>query len=122
MKRLLITLILVSPFSFADWGDVYYCQMNSASRTAPDGEREDFVLDKFKFKLDETEKAVVFGEKGYFKGSSIKLSSGSNLATNLWSFASGDVQVGIFDKGKFLFSLVLPDEGIYSITADCDKF
>jgi hypothetical protein len=72
--------------------------------------------------LDENEKAVVFGEKGYFKGISIKLSSGSNLATNLWGFASGDVQVGIFDNGKFLFSLVLPDEGIISITANCDKF
>ena len=33
MKKLLITLMLVSPFSFADWGDVYYCVATTNSWT-----------------------------------------------------------------------------------------
>ena len=40
MKRLLlhITLLLISPFSFADWDDVYYCQMTNALEITLEGE------------------------------------------------------------------------------------
>mgnify|MGYP000170880605 CR=1 FL=1 len=66
MKKLLIILLLISPFSFADWGDVYYCQMTSYLAVSPDGRVEELlevVTKRFQFKLDETEQAVVFGKK-----------------------------------------------------------
>ena len=66
MKKLLITLMLISPFSFADWGDVYYCQMTTHSGLTVEGKRKDYILDKFQFKLDKTKKAMVFGSSSYF--------------------------------------------------------
>lgn len=30
MQRLILTLLFISPFSFADWGDVYKCQMTNS--------------------------------------------------------------------------------------------
>jgi len=47
MKKLLITLMLISPFSFAEWGDVYYCQMTNWIITTLEGKRTDYTLDKF---------------------------------------------------------------------------
>ena len=74
MKKLLITLMLISPFSFADWGDVYYCQMTTFSQTTMlKGKRTDYTLDKFQFKLDKTKNSMVFGSSGYFKDSETKL-------------------------------------------------
>jgi len=45
IKSLLLALLLISPASFADWGDVYYCQMTSFHYTPLDGKvREDRAL------------------------------------------------------------------------------
>jgi hypothetical protein len=68
MKKLLIILLLISPFSFADWGDVYYCEMTTNSLTILEGERTDYQLEKFQFKLDKTKNAMVFGKGGYMNG------------------------------------------------------
>ena len=56
MKKLLITLMLISPTSFADWGDVYYCQMTAFFEVTGKGEQHLRPLEKFKFTLDNTEK------------------------------------------------------------------
>ena len=76
MKKLLITLLLISPFSFADWDDVYYCQMTTYSGVSLEGKRTNYILEKFQFKLDEAKNAMVFGSSGVFAGSVIKLSDG----------------------------------------------
>jgi hypothetical protein len=121
MKKLLIALLLVSPLSFADWGDVYYCQMTNLVETRIDGTVKNFKLEKFQFKLDETRRAMVFGNSGYLKDVVMELLDGKHFPTKeLWF---GDTEYGrsLFQKGRFLFSTV-GLEGITSISANCDKF
>ena len=62
MKNLLITLFLITPVCFADWGDVYYCEMTSYSDTSAEGNITNYKLEKFKFKLDREKQAMVFGK------------------------------------------------------------
>ena len=62
VERLLPALLLISPVSFADWGDVYYCQMTSAVVIKADGTHSEYKLEKFQFKLDEAKKSMIFGK------------------------------------------------------------
>ena len=62
MKKLLITLLLISPFSFADWGDVYYCQMTGHITLDNEGAIKNWNLEKFQFKLDKAKESFVFGD------------------------------------------------------------
>lgn len=96
MKNLLLTLLLISPFSFADWGDVYYCQMTTLSATTLEGKRTDYLLEKFTFKLDETKKAMVFGKGGYFADSEKKI---------VWSEMSLDTWRAVSDNARLFFPL-----------------
>ena len=127
MKNLLLTLLLISPASFADWGDVYYCQMTSKSKVTLEGKRSDYVLEKFQFKLNETLKAMVFGKGVYFNNSVLDLVDGNhspmragNVAREYW-WVQNEWGMGYFYNGRFLHSHVGSD-GISSISADCDKF
>lgn len=65
MKILLIILMMISSFSFADWGDIYYCQMVTHSTVTLEGKRTDYMLEKFQFKLVQTKKAIMFRSSGY---------------------------------------------------------
>ena len=121
MKKLLITLMLISPFSFADWGDVYYCQMTGHITLDTEGAITNWRLDKFQFKLDSTEKAMVFGKGGFF--ADFKMTLDQNRVwerTEDW-VARGNHDVIRFDKGKLMYSSAR-STGIISISADCDKF
>jgi hypothetical protein len=119
MKKLLITLLLVSPFSFAGWGDVYYCQMTSNSGITLEGERIDYNLEKFTFKLDETKNAMVFGKSGSFKDFVMPM-EGFYPPAEEWR-ASAFISKGHFEKGKFLYADV-GSFGATMLSADCDKF
>ena len=120
MKKLLITLLLISPFSFADWGDVYYCQMTTHSKTTLEGERTDYQLEKFTFKLDKTQRAMVFSKNSNaFKNITLGLKE-NYLPNEIW-YADDRFAKVYFEKGKFLFVNVSFD-GSHSISADCDKF
>ena len=121
MKKLLITLLLISPFSFADWGDVYYCQMTILSETTLEGKREDYNLQKFQFKLDKTKNAMVFGKNGYFEDVVIELREGSTWPLIESWYADSEYAAVFFEKGKFLFSRTA-SLGMTAISADCDKF
>ena len=123
MKRLLLALLLISPFSFADWGDVYYCQMTSLSETASDGKRTDYILEKFQFKLDKDKNAMVFGNSGHFIGQVSKLSNSYSIPSRELWIAENASQFSstAFDNGKFLAAQTTYDK-IVSISADCDKF
>ena len=122
MKKLLITLMLVSPFSFADLGDVYYCQMTTNSGVSLEGKRTDYTLEKFQFKLDKTKNAMVFGQKGMFAGTVMELREGRNWPSQEVWYADGqEHNISKFDEGKYLFSMIAGDN-ITSISADCDKF
>jgi len=120
MKKLLITLLLISPFSFADWDDVYYCQMTSYSEVSLEGKRINYILEKFQFKLDEAKNAMVFGKDSYFRNAQIELDSGWLPSMEVWG-TSGFRQMSLFDKGKFLFTDLIPTRAA-TISADCDKF
>jgi hypothetical protein len=121
MKRLLITLLLVSPFSFAEWGDVYYCQMTSYVFIDSDGTVKQYKPEKFQFKLDSTEKAMVFGKESFFADYKMTLDPSKSWVTiERWT-ASYYADVMRFDKGKLMYSTV-GDTEIISISANCDKF
>ena len=129
MKKLLVTLMLVSPFSFADWGDVYYCQETSHSTIGRSGDQSQLTLGKFTFKLDKAKNAMVFGKDGYFGSQEHQLISGVQFPSQEKWFAKDEIgitigvghEVSAFDKGYLASSFVAP-EGVESITADCDKF
>ena len=120
MKKLLITLLLISPFSFADWGDVYYCQETANSVTTNKGKRIDYELGKFIFKLDKTKNAMVFGKKGFYKDSEMPLTGISYPSSEMW-YATDSHSKAYFGGGTFLFVSTGP-VGNTSRIADCDKF
>ena len=121
MKKLLITLMLVSPFSFADWGDVYYCQETTYSKTTLEGKRTDYMLEKFTFKLDKTKNAIAFGKDGFFHNLIVGLAEGRVWPAQESWWADDSFSMLYFDTGKFLYVSTGPS-GNYSISADCDKF
>ena len=112
--------MLISPFSFADWGDVYYCQMTSHSRVSFEGKRTDYILEKFQFKLDKTKNGMVFGGSGYYKNTVYKLTPDSYWP-DIWR-THDDYSRSYFKDGKFIEATVRPFAGIISISANCDKF
>ena len=121
MKKLLITLMLISPFSFADWGDVYYCKMTSMSTTTVEGKRTDYRLENFTFKLDQTKNAMVFGKDGYFSELEVGLKKGWVFpALEKWK-AEDPYKRFFFSEGKVLFSALYVPE-LTSMSANCDKF
>ena len=120
MKKLLITLLLISPFSFADWGDVYYCQMTNLVVTRADGTVEQYKLEKFQFKLDKEKNAMVFGNGGYFGGTFKPLDSDVFPNQEYWIISEPLTAIK-YNKGKFLYAGVYVED-IISMTANCDKF
>ncbi|MDC0370767.1 hypothetical protein OAM86_02950 [Porticoccaceae bacterium] len=122
MKKLLITLLLISPFSFADWGDVYYCEMTAHSRITLEGDKENYKLGKFTFKLDKAKKAMVFGSQGYFSDTEMKLKAAWPSRPSKEEWKAEDVNSrAYFKEGKFLYSWSA-SFGINSMHANCDKF
>tara|TARA_R110000772_G_scaffold183576_2_gene294715 strand:- start:136 stop:498 length:363 start_codon:yes stop_codon:yes gene_type:complete len=120
MKKLLITLLLISPFSFADWGDVYYCQMTNFGGITFEGKKENYKPEKFQFKLDKTKNAMVFGKAGYFANSETNIEWSEAMSIETW-LAKGAYDLTYFKEGKFQF-VTVGILGSISISADCDKF
>ena len=114
-------MLLGSGAANADWGDVYYCQMTTFLGITLEGEKKNYKLEKFQFKLDQTKNAMVFGSTGYFKDmvyeQVIDLSFPSQ---ELW-FAQGLISSTYFEKGKFLFTYN-GSIGVSVKSADCEKF
>jgi len=122
MKKLLLALVLLSPFSFADWGDVYYCQMTSFVSIESDGTVQQYKLGKFQFKLDEDKKAMVFGKDGYFADSKQPLDlSRSWPRVEKW-WATDKYSILYFTEGKLFYANNSGSLGIKSLVADCDRF
>ena len=121
MKRLLITLMLISPLSFAGWGDVYYCQMTNFSETSLEGKRTDYILEKFQFKLDETKNAMIFGKGGSFDNYEMELEKGGAFPSQETWWAYSSIAKSYFKEGKFLYASVGGTQA-RSISANCDKF
>ena len=120
MKKLLITLLLISPFSFADWGDVYYCQMTNFGGITLEGKKQNYKPEKFQFKLDKTKNAMVYGKGGYFTKSVMVLKQGHSFPKREKWYANDVYAMLYFDNGKFLH-VSTGSSGSKSISADCDK-
>ena len=115
--------MLISPFSFADWGDVYYCQMTNSVGITLDGETINYPLEKFQFKLDKSRNAMVFADIGDFAlGEMMNLVVDRSLPANEQWFVSDESGLGFFRKGKFLYASVIGAYGAITVSADCDKF
>ena len=121
MKKLLITLLLISPASFADWGDVYYCQMTNLDIISLEGERKSYNYQKFQFKLDQTKNAMVFGKQGYFQNDVMELRENFSFPSQETWYADGQFDSAYFGNGKFLYSMTVNSE-VMSVSANCDKF
>ena len=121
MKNLLLTLLLISPASFADWGDVYYCQMTTNSTTTLEGKRTDYSLERFQFKLDKAKNAMFFAE-GLLTDRVVKLTLEMHWPSSETWYAEDKYQRLFFKKGNLLYVQVGAASGINSISADCDKF
>ena len=120
MKKLLLALMLLSPLSFADWGDVYYCQMTTLVGTDAEGTVTQHKLEKFQFKLDKAKKAMVYGSTGYFSEEKVPLIEGRSWPRQeVWA-ARDDYSHASFKHGKFLYSFV--GSKMTSVSANCDKF
>ena len=123
MKKLLITLLLISPFSFADWDDVYYCQMTTFLQTTIEGTQTEYKPVKFTFKLDKIKNAMVFGDRGPFQNHPIlKLGQIDSLDPSKESWwANNVIGTSFFKEGKVLYAYVQPMTG-FMVSADCEKF
>ena len=122
MKKLLITLLLISPFSFAGWGDVYCCQMTTHFGTSLAGRITALELEKFQFELDETKQGMVFRSSGYFVNTGMELEENwrGMVVMEVWRANDAD-SMSYFDEGKFLY-VGTGSQGSNSVSADCDKF
>ena len=124
MKKLLITLLLISPFSFADWGDVYYCQMTNFVQIREDGKTDTYPLERFKFTLDDIEMgAVLFGKGGYLRDTYLPVEK-DTWRPEIPQWAASDSSSRVtFKKGKLIYTdNFMTPEGANLISADCDKF
>ena len=123
MKTILAPLlfILISPMNYADWGDVYYCQMTNLSAISLEGKKSNYKLEKFQFRLDKTKNAMVYGKGGYFTKSVMVLKQGHSFPKREKWYAKDMYAMLYFDNGKFLH-VSTGSSGSKSISADCDKF
>jgi hypothetical protein len=121
LNRLFLALLIISPASFADWGDVYYCQMTSRAYTNLDGSVSvDSQLETFQFRLDKTQKAMIFGRGSWFQGEVQVLISGLEAPSAEHWFAGSLQSKSYFLNSKFIYALV-GNGGITAISADCNK-
>ena len=118
----MLSMLMTSEMAAADWGDVYYCQMTNLIGITLEGEKKNFTLEKFQFKLDQTKNAMVFGSTGYFGNQVYKISNGRSyikFGREDWH-ATTALSSTRFEEGKLLYTANVA--GITSISADCDKF
>ena len=123
IKKLLVgsmfSMLLGSEMAAADWDDVYYCQMTNFLEITLEGEKKNYTLEKFQFKLDQTKNAMVFGSTGFFGNSVSKL--GDNWPSQEMWFATTKYSTTYFEEGKLL-STNNTSMGAIALSANCDKF
>ena len=119
---LVLLMLLISGTANANWGDVYYCQMTNFNRVSFEGvTSKKHKLEKFKFKLDQTKNAMVFGNTGHFKNEVFNgVFKTPEVGLEAW-YANDVDSATQFYEGLFWYASVGPS-GIHIISADCDKF
>ena len=117
---LTLSMLLGSGAANADWGDVYYCQMTNSFGISLEGEKINYKLEKFQFKLDQTKNAMVFGSTGFFADSVVELAIGRNWPSIEKWYANDTYSMTYFSEGKLLY--VDNGSGVSVKSADCEKF
>ena len=95
--------------------------MTTLSQTTLEGERTDYKLEKFTFKLDKTKNAMVFGKGGMFNNIVSELRTNMSFPSKESWYAINEFAMARFKQGRFGYSMV-SNSAIVSISADCDKF
>jgi hypothetical protein len=123
---LALSMLLSSGATYAGWDDVYYCKDTQKLLILLNGLKQGYVLETFKFKLDKTKNAMVFGNKDFtLKNLVIKLTEDFNWPNKEKWRASNESSMFYFEKGKFLMSKIITSgsrPGVYSRSADCEMF
>ena len=121
MKKLLITLMLISPFSFADWGDTYFCSMTSFTEVTNEGNQDKYQLENFKIHLDKEQRAMVTRSSNYLLDNYVipVAREGEGVDYPLVARDDDGVNASLL-QGK-LFLTHLYSDAAMIITADCDK-
>ena len=124
MKRLLLTLLLTSPVSFADWGDTYFCNTTLIWGVNSNGKQS--VTDRkpkaFKFNLNQTKQLLVFSEKAPFGDEALQVTFTIFARDGQESFdLRGNLSTAAYHNGIFTYSYA-STRGARVVTADCDKF
>ena len=128
MRYLLILLLLISPLSFGNWGDTYFCSMNTFMDVKPNNETQIYQSQTFKFRLDEKKNAVVFpktAKKQYFQGIELPITKES-FWNDRFVADGGDYGKIFYGDGLLLYFIPRVDEddnlSIATVIADCEKF
>ena len=116
----LFSMLLVSEMAAADWGDVYYCQMTNFVDITLEGEKINYKLERFQFKLDQTKNAMMFGSTGVFQNEVYKLVIGRNWPSQEAWYANDKYSTTYFREGKFLYTRN-GLTGANVVSADCEK-
>jgi len=123
MKRLLIVLMLVSPFSFADVGDVYYCKTLKDIRINKDGSLTSYDTVAFNFKEDED--VIDFGSTSLIDTSLphkiTRRIAGDIHAEHHWARAYFSMGHPNRNTGQLFWSTSYPSY-MRSFVAECEKF
>lgn len=121
MKYLLLIMVLITPISYSDWGDTYFCSATHHSQTNLDGEQTIHELQDYTFHLSKDKNAMVFEHTDhYFENTVIELQEvGSFPNLEAWSAGDADSKV-VFLKGQFAHSFV-SGRGVTVNIASCHK-
>ena len=122
MKKLLITLLLISPFSFADWGDTYFCSMTSFIEVTAEGNQDKYQLENFKIHLDKEQRAMVTRSSNYLLNNYVIPVTREGRGVDYPLVAQDDYGTNASLLQGKLFLTQLHSDIAMVITADCDKF
>ena len=124
-KYVLVFALLFSVFSWADWGDTYFCSMNKYLSIDTNGELSELSLKNFKFQVSKEKNAIVFS-KVVFPTQDDQLEfkiKGNNFnhPLDLWRAEIGNVHQATFLNGNFIYTLNTLG-AITIAVAKCDSF
>ena len=132
MKNLLLTLLLISSASFADWGDTYDCQITHhamGGTGATVKKYQNMVGSSFQFQLvsKADEKILTFDDKAFWVlHRELSVSNDKFSSASQWlGTAKGTNTRAIvaFEGGSFAYSWIsLGNMNSLIVLADCNKF
>ena len=132
MKKLLLALMFLSPFSFADWGDNYDCKITHhamGGTGATVKKYQNMVGSSFQFQLvsKADEKILTFDDKAFWVlHRELSVTNDKFSSASQWlGTAKGTKTRAIvaFEGGSFAYSWIsLGNINSLIVLAQCDKF